>query len=510
MKPYALSLGALILPGLLLAAPVEVNGRWTGELEMEGKSHTLVIEISGYSGQHQAIYATDDRASKSFKTVEDGPAGLKLVTTGGSFFAGRIQEETYTGRYQHDAKRSGTFRARRAPATIPAVALDGAYRASTGEVWVVSRSDAGLFLGNTTNGWARALRPAGPDRYVFGNTLLDEKSTAGTVEFTGNGRLTATMGGQAGFSGTRVPFTEEAIRFENEGSVLSGMLTLPAGPGPFPAVVLLHGSGPQVGGEPWSHALVADGFAVLSFDKRGSGKSTGPDWRASFETYANDALAAIAVLHRRKDIKPDHIGLYGPSQGGYIALLAASKSTDVGFVIIRSTAAIPPFQQEEYRLGKLLEIQGYSAADVAAARAFVHTKFNTPVTGDWAAYESVADRARSEKWFETMGGSPAREHPAHEFWRQNGRFDPLPLLARLHIPILWLTPEFDESSPVPETVAALKSAPGEIAHLIIPGADHGMLATSGFHVTDENLAGSPGLAPEFLPSIRRWLANNAR
>ncbi len=251
---------------------------------------------------------------------------------------------------------------------------------------------------------------------------------------------------------------------------------------------------------------MADGYAVLSFDKRGSGRSTAATWRASFDTYANDALAAVTLLQKRPDINAAKIGLYGPSQGGYVSLLAAAKSPAVKFLIIRSTSTATPADQEEYRLATLLAIRGYSETEIASAREFMRAKFAAPSSGDWGRYDELANAHRGARWFTEVGGAPAHDHPAHEFWQQNGGFDPLPLARDATIPILWLNAEFDESSPSAKTNADLRAIPAEnITSVTIPRADHGMMAASSIHVTDEALPSATGFAPEFLRTIRSWL-----
>src|SRR4030095_15786633 len=140
-------------------------------------------------------------------------------------------------------------------------------------------------------------------------------------------------------------YTAEEVVFENEkhGVRLAGTLTLPLSKGPFPAVLLCTGSGPQdrdetvFGHKPF--LLLADyltrlGIAVLRVDDRGVGKSTGSFVEATSEDFASDALAGIEYLKTRKEIAPEKVGLLGHCEGGLIAPIVAAQSKDVAFVVM--------------------------------------------------------------------------------------------------------------------------------------------------------------------------------
>ena len=139
--------------------------------------------------------------------------------------------------------------------------------------------------------------------------------------------------------------TLQEIRFQSRSDTLSGFLILPEGSGPFPAFVVIQGSGPasirtswQPGHFPFwkdiAEELVRRGFAVLAFDKPGVGDSTG-DWRTqSFADLAQNVKDAIAFLRSHPAIDGKRIGVIGHSQGGWIAQMVAARAPDeVAFVI---------------------------------------------------------------------------------------------------------------------------------------------------------------------------------
>ncbi|MGX5854109.1 alpha/beta hydrolase family protein [Dyadobacter jiangsuensis] len=140
------------------------------------------------------------------------------------------------------------------------------------------------------------------------------------------------------------PYYNEFVTFQNTraGVSLSGTLTLPDKKGNFPAVILITGSGAQdrdetvFGHKPFliiADYLTRKGFAVLRYDDRGTGKSTGHFDAATSMDFATDAESAIAYLKSRKEISPNKIGLIGHSEGGLVAAIAASQSRDVSFVV---------------------------------------------------------------------------------------------------------------------------------------------------------------------------------
>ncbi|MGB8489857.1 MAG: alpha/beta hydrolase [Bacteroidales bacterium] len=140
------------------------------------------------------------------------------------------------------------------------------------------------------------------------------------------------------------PYLTENVKFKNNkaGIELGGTLTIPKGDGPFPAVVLITGSGAQnrdeelLGHKPFS--VIADyltrkGIAVLRYDDRGVGESQGNYASATSADLATDALAAFEFLNRDLRIDPQLIGLAGHSEGGLIAPIVAASDRRIGFIV---------------------------------------------------------------------------------------------------------------------------------------------------------------------------------
>ncbi|MEO8607852.1 MAG: alpha/beta fold hydrolase [Chloroflexota bacterium] len=149
-----------------------------------------------------------------------------------------------------------------------------------------------------------------------------------------------------------LPYTAEDVSIPNGDVTLAGTLTLPDGDGPFPVVVLVTGSGPQdrdeslaplTGLKPF--AVIADyltreGLAVLRYDDRGVGKSTGDYAKADLNDFESDASAAIDFLLTRDDIDHDQIGLLGHSEGGIIAAKLGATNTHLAFIVAMAGTAV--------------------------------------------------------------------------------------------------------------------------------------------------------------------------
>jgi dienelactone hydrolase len=143
---------------------------------------------------------------------------------------------------------------------------------------------------------------------------------------------------------------EEDVTFRSGAITIAGTLTVPAGTGPFPAVVLLSGSGPQnrdselLGFRLFkvlADHLAEHGIAALRCDDRGVGGSSGSLPDSTTADFADDALAAVRLLSGRSEIQKTRIGLVGHSEGAIVAAIAASRSPEVGFVVWMAGSAVP-------------------------------------------------------------------------------------------------------------------------------------------------------------------------
>lgn len=139
------------------------------------------------------------------------------------------------------------------------------------------------------------------------------------------------------------PYTEEEVKFKNHQIELAGTLTYPQTGEDFPAVILIHGSGPNNRDqELFGHKMFKDiadeltksGIAVLRYDKRGIGESTGSFEEATLQDFASDVETALAFLQSHAKIDAKKIGLLGHSEGGMIAPKVAAQHPEISFVVL--------------------------------------------------------------------------------------------------------------------------------------------------------------------------------
>ena len=178
------------------------------------------------------------------------------------------------------------------------------------------------------------------------------------------------------------PYLTEDVTFQNTNAniTLAGTLTKPKTGGPFPAVILISGSGPQdrdeniLGHKPFlviADHLTRHGIAVLRVDDRGVGKSSGEYLKATTEDLATDALSAVHYLKTHSDIRPQQIGLAGHSEGGLIAPLVAIQSTDVAFIIMLAGPGVPGDRILESQQYLILKANGASESLLRHNQKFI-------------------------------------------------------------------------------------------------------------------------------------------
>jgi len=236
-------------------------------------------------------------------SVQDGPTNV----SGDRFrFAhlARIDFSKYTGGYDLGGGRVISI------SPIPEQDM-GAIAAS-----VVQYTDTG-------NGRWGTLFPISPTRFISGGPAARVFPAEIDVSFSTNrqGQITGLIWRETNRPMVRASkanaYPEEEVRFTNGGVSLAGTLMTPKTTGRHPAVVLTHGSGPQLRQRGILEQLfVRSGFAVLTYDKRGMGGSGGSWQNSSFEDLADDAVSGARMLQTRPDVDPRQIGFWGLSQGG--------------------------------------------------------------------------------------------------------------------------------------------------------------------------------------------------
>ncbi|MBK8026743.1 MAG: alpha/beta fold hydrolase [Chloroflexi bacterium] len=334
-----------------------------------------------------------------------------------------------------------------------------------------------------------------------------------------------------------LPYTVEEVAFANGEVTLAGTLTLPEGDGPHPAVVLMTGSGPQDRDEQVAgfaifrtiaDYLTRQGSAVLRYDDRGVGQSSGEWASAGLAEFAADGKAAVAYLQTRDDINAEQVGVLGHSIGGALAaILGADPESGLAFIVSMAGPGVDGQVTLVEQNKIILAQQGATPEQIDSQIAFLEASFPLIEARDWEAYEDLMDDTLVEQWDlltdeqrESTGLSSAEEFA--ELSAANGlatvsneefitlmAYDPAPDWEKTTVPVLALFGEFDLQVPpvlhAPALEAALEaSGNSDVTVVVIEGANHLFQATETGAI-EEYAQLPPEFVPDFLPTISNWI-----
>ena len=332
-----------------------------------------------------------------------------------------------------------------------------------------------------------------------------------------------------------LPYAEEEVTFHNADITLAGTLTLPESGAPHPAVVMITGSGPQnrdeelFGFRPFhtiADHLTRNGIAVLRYDDRGVGGSTGSVSEATTEDFARDVLAAVDFLKNRSDIDPERIGLIGHSEGGIVAPLASSMSDDVAFMVLMAGTSVSGAEILIEQGALIMRASGATEADMEKQIAFQKRTFEAIRSGDgWDELaadletrlrESIAEMPDSQRNAITdvdayidaqiQAQLTALQTPWLRYFLD---YDPAVTLRTIDTPILALFGELDLQVPPAQNRGPLEQALRDGNHpdytvRVLPRANHLFItATTGSPTEYATL--EKVFVPEFLPLITEWI-----
>ncbi len=324
---------------------------------------------------------------------------------------------------------------------------------------------------------------------VFKSALFD--STQLRFDFDKNGEVKGLWWKEKGkdslYATRKHPFTAKAVEFKNGDVTLSGELYLPKTRGPHPAIINVHGSGKETRHMgTWNTVFAKYGIAVLAYDKRGSGKSTGDFSTAGYKDFASDVLAAVKFLKQRPDIDNSKIGLHGSSEGGWVCSIAASESKDISFMMVRVGSGVSGSDTYMYEIKNDLHREGITGKVFTQDIRFERTIQDMAAEGkSLEEVDAYIKKTRKEnKWFSKIYGS--YDHMRPDYWikvKKQGPIDPVKYLHKVsNIPVLWFLAEKDENVPYEISKIRLKNAFQEAGNkdfelVSIPDAKHSFLIT---------------------------------
>ena len=550
------------------AAP-DPAGDWHGVLQTPRGPLTLVITISrNVDGSLKAMLESPDQAPgnkipATAVTFENGQLAFSVAPLSASYKGSWIAaEQVWDGTFTQGGDLPLKLLKGPPPAKPVVTGLDGLWN---GKI-TLNGADLRLILRIRTTAQGTTVALDSPDQLANGMPIRDLQRDGKTVRFklavggqSYEGTLSAdektlngtwTVPGKPGvpvsFARTDAtaartppkrpqipaapfPYTAEEVTFDNpvaSGVHLAGTLTIPPGKGPFPAAIMITGSGQQdrdetlMGHKPF--LVIADylsrrGIAVLRVDDRGVGKSTGDASKATSADFATDSNAAFAYLKTRKDIRPRAIGFIGHSEGGMIGPIAMADNKEVAFLIMMAGpgTALDQLLLSQRRL--IGTTQGLSEADMNRSEPIMARLFKAMASG--ATYDEGLAAAKAVLTPETMValGVPATTNPqtilmqiGNPWFRYFLRYDPAPNLRAIKVPVLALNGSLDRQVPPKENLAAIKAAlkdNKDVTIVELPGLNH-LFQTAKTGGVGEYDQIEETVAPVALNQMASWI--NAR
>lgn len=553
----------LAVPAAAQPQPQGWTGDWHGTLVIEGTRLRLIVTIADAPG---------GGLSGQLESVDQGP-GQKLpmeslaVTDGRLTFAMPALRVTYEGRW--DAARNlfaGTLSqsgratplelARGAGAAQARIeGLDGIWEAR------ITRNGAELRLivRIATSALGTIALFDSPDMMAGGLPVTGLAREGQSVRF-------AVPAGESGFSGTlsadgqqlsgrwrrdgypdldtvfrrreaaaanaaprrpqepRPPFPYRSVEVSipnprAPGVTLAGTLTLPQGRGPFPAAILISGSGAQdrdealMGHRPFAvlaDHLTRNGIAVLRYDDRGTAQSTGNFQGATSADFATDAAAAFAFLRARPEIVRNAIGYIGHSEGGMIGPLAAPDSPGLAYMVLLAGPGERSRAVMEAQSRAIGQSMGLSAAELEQA-GVVNARLLDIAAGDLPQAEAEA-AMRAVLNDDAAGIPPAqRELMAGRvldpWFRWFIRYDPAPALRALRMPVLALNGSLDRQVLPAANLAGIRAALAgnpDVTITELPSLNH-LFQTARTGGIGEYAQIEETMAPVALETVTGWI-----
>jgi len=277
----------------------------------------------------------------------------------------------------------------------------------------------------------------------------------------------------------------------------------------------------------WSSYLAHHGIVVLAYDRRGGGASSG-DARSPYTEIADDVIAGVRLLQQRRDVDTARVGVFGMSNGGYIAPLAATRADGhIAFIAVRSGSARRVGGNIDYEVEGDLRSAGFSDADVERGVAlrrrvtdFVVDRPTLTATA-WDSLQREVATVRQERWYPLArvmwvprvsvadSGGMAYVDGLRTVWG----YDPLPYWSRVRVPVYIMLGGLDRSVPTAESATLLRDALARAGNehatvRVFPNGNHGLLeAHSGFDAEARTL---DRYVADFQEGLVRWIRGVTR
>ncbi|HEY6468548.1 MAG TPA: alpha/beta fold hydrolase [Candidatus Dormibacteraeota bacterium] len=332
------------------------------------------------------------------------------------------------------------------------------------------------------------------------------------------------------------PYGSEDVSYENRagGVTLAGTLTIPTGEGPFPAALLITGSGAQdrneelFGHKPFlvlADWLTRAGIAVLRVDDRGVGGSSGDTRTATTEDLAGDVETGVGFLHERPKIDANRIGLIGHSEGGLIAPIVAARMASIAYIVLMAGPGLPG---EDILLaqGELIARAEHTSEAQIAANADLQREIFAIVRSERdpqvaepllraVVRDGLSKLARMAATdpstvADTEHLVEAQVQAVNSPWfRFFLTYDPRPVLAKVRCPVLALDGDHDLQVPAEENLVAIRDAMhaggnDRLTARMLPGLNHLFQTSTTGHPSEYGTI-EETIAPAALDLIGSWI-----
>lgn len=253
------------------------------------------------------------------------------------------------------------------------------------------------------------------------------------------------------------------ITFKNKDFTLAGSIYIPKGEGPFPAVVFVHGSGPEERNNSSYSAkwLASIGYIVLTYDKRGTGESDGDkkSWsRFSFDDLSDDVVAAVNYLSNQPNVDKDKIGLHATSQGGWVASLALSKTNLIHYLIMKSTSMTTVELDRIYERAERLKGEGLTPNELKEAMEMQLVEARKSLSDSSDDFIRLFEKYKNSSWIKKVYpvDDPLNSSLVdyRNWYATIVDFDPIPYLKSTDTPIFWIfgDPKMDKLAPINQSI----------------------------------------------------------
>lgn len=332
-------------------------------------------------------------------------------------------------------------------------------------------------------------------------------------------RTAATLAARPQTPAPPFPYRSEAVTFDNPaapGVRLAGTLTLPAGDGPFPAAILISGTGPQDRDETieghksfaiWADVLTRRGVAVLRYDDRGVASSTGNYGAATQGDFASDVKAAFDWLAARPDIDPARIGLIGHSEGGIFAPMAMQDGAHAAWLVTLAGPAVPGGEIIEAQVSQMARAGGMSAEAVERVNAFQHRVMVAVAAnaGDGEAVRREVEALALSNGRTPQDAARTAAVMSSSWYRGMVAHDPAESIRAISAPMLAVYGGKDLQVPADQNAPVIAQLKPDADVVVLPGLNH-LFQPAGTGLPAEYGQIETTLDPSVIRTVVDWVA----